>query len=158
MQARMTHPALILPDVMTALMGLGKVVHSAAVKHGVPLSTLEIVHLRASQINGCSACVGGHATAAAKSVESARRLMGVTAWRESPFFTDAERAALELTEAVTRIQDRGDAVSDDIWNEARKHYSEEGLAALILSIASANYWNRLNASTRQVAGGWDWTP
>jgi AhpD family alkylhydroperoxidase len=157
MQARMKHPGIILPDVMPALVGLGKVVATSAIQNGVPQATLELVHLRASQINGCSVCVGGHASAAEKGGERAKRLLMVSAWREAPLFTDAERAALELTEAMTRMQDRGDAVSDEIWNEAAKHYSEAGLAALIVSIATVNMWNRLNASSRQVAGAWEWT-
>ncbi len=75
-------------------------------------------------------------------------------WREAPYFTDAERAALALAEAVTRLADRPDPVPDEIWDEAARHYDEQGLAALLLSIATANVFNRLNLPTRQVAGAW----
>ena len=78
----------------------------------------------------------------------------MAAWREAPYFTDAERAALALTEAVTRLSDRADPVPDEVWDEAARHYDEQELAALILAIASINVWNRLNAAARQVAGAW----
>jgi AhpD family alkylhydroperoxidase len=109
------------------------------------------MHLRASQINGCSFCVDLHAGALEKSGETARRMLAVTAWRESPSFTDAERAALALTESATRIAD-GDGVPDDVWNEARKHYDERQLATLVVNIGLINFFNRLNVATRQVAG------
>jgi AhpD family alkylhydroperoxidase len=112
------------------------------------------VHLRVSQINGCSSCLHGGATGARKSGETEDRLATVAAWREAPFFTDAERAALALAEAVTRLADRPDPVPDDIWDEAVRHYDEQGLAALLLSIACTNLFNCLNAPTRQVAGAW----
>jgi len=121
----------------------------------VPERTLELVHLRASQINGCSACVDGGARSAKKAGESDERLFAVAAWREAPYFTVAERAALALAEAATRLSDRTDPVPDEIWDEAAKHYDEQGLAALVLMIGMTNLFNRLNASTRQVAGaGW----
>ena len=82
------------------------------------------------------------------------RLFAVAAWRDTPYFNDAERSALALTEAVTRLSDRADPVPDEIWNEAVKYYNEEGLAALLLAIATINVWNRLNVSTRQIAGEW----
>ena len=89
-----------------------------------------------------------------KAGESDERVFAVAAWREAPYFTDAERAALALAEAVTRLSDRTDPVPDEIWDEAARHYDEQALAALIISIATVNAWNRLNASTRQVAGEW----
>ena len=98
MQARMSNPATILPDAMNAILTLLK----AARKGGVPSATLELVHLRASQINGCSACVDSGARSAKKAGETDERLFAVAAWREAPYFTDAERAALALTEAITR--------------------------------------------------------
>ena len=110
------------------------------------------MHLRASQINGCSVCVEMHASDLKKAGESDERIFAVAAWREAPYFTDAERAALALTEAMTRLSDRADAVPDDVWDEVARHYDEPALAALTLSIASVNLWNRLNAATRQVAG------
>lgn len=151
MQARMSNLATILPDAMDGIQSLLK----ATRKGGVPSKTLELVHLRASQINGCSFCVDAGARSAKKAGETDERLFAVAAWRETPYFTDAERAALALTEAATRLADRPDAVSDEIWEEATRHYDEKGLAALILMIATTNLFNRVNATTRQVAGsGW----
>jgi AhpD family alkylhydroperoxidase len=150
MQARMTHPVFQIPDAMKGLAAYGQ----AAEGLGVPTQTLEFVHLRASQINGCSVCVAMHGAALRKDGESYERLMAVAAWRDAPYFTDAERAALELTEAVTRVADRGDPVSDAVWAEAAKHYDEQGLCALLIAITAVNVWNRLNAATRQVAGAW----
>src|SRR5881275_3182905 len=148
MQARMSNPAMILPDAMNAIATL----LAATKKGGVPAATLELVHLRASQINGCSVCVDGGARSAKKAGESDERLFAVAAWREAPYFTDAERAALALTEAATRLSDRADPVPDEIWDEATRHYDEQQLAALILMIGVTNLFNRLNATTRQVAG------
>ncbi|MBN9245422.1 MAG: carboxymuconolactone decarboxylase family protein [Mesorhizobium sp.] len=148
MQARMKNPAVLLPEAMKALLALGK----AAQGEGLSSVTVKLVHLRASQINGCSVCVDMHAQELKQAGETDRRIFAVAAWRDTPFFTDAERAALALTEAVTRLADRPDAVPDEVWNEAARHYGEQALAALILQIAQINLWNRLNASVRQVAG------
>lgn len=135
---------------MEALMALGKAVEAG----GVEKKTLELVHLRASQINGCSVCVDMHARNLKAAGETEERAFAVAAWRDAPYFTDAERAVLALTEAVTRLSDREDPVPDVIWNEAARHYDERALATLVLSIATINVWNRLNVSTRQVAGEW----
>jgi AhpD family alkylhydroperoxidase len=150
MQQRMKNPAMILPNAMEALQALGASVE----KGGLPRRTLELVHLRASQINGCSVCVDGHPRLAKKAGETDERLFAVAAWRDAPYFTEAERAALALTEAVTRLSDRSDPVPDAIWGEAARHYDERVLAALVLAIANINVWNRLNVATRQVAGEW----
>ena len=148
MQTRMNNPATLLPDAMKAIQSLYKATHGA----GVPATTLELVHLRGSQINGCSACVDSGARNAKQAGETDERLFSVAAWRETPYFTDAERAALALSEAVTRLADRTDPVPDDVWEDAANHYDEQGLAALILWIATTNLFNRLNATTRQPAG------
>ena len=148
MQARMKNPVFVLPAAMQALSALDKATH----KDEVPHVTHKLVHLRASQINGCSVCVDMHSRELKEAGESDKRIFAVAAWRETPYFTDAERAALALTESVTRIADREDAVPDHVWNEAARHYNETGLAALIISIAQINVWNRLNAAVRQVAG------
>ena len=148
MQSRMSNPATILPDAMDAILTLIK----ATRKGGVPPATLELVHLRASQINGCSACVDSGARSAKQKGETDERLFAVAAWREAPYFTEAERAALALTEAATRLADRADPVPDSIWDEATRHFDERGLAAIILMIGTTNLFNRLNATTRQVAG------
>ncbi len=150
MQARMGNPAMVVPDAMQALMALGSSVKGGGVSSG----TLDLVHLRASQINGCSVCVDMHSRDARKAGETEERLFAVAAWREAPYFTDPERAALALAEAVTRLSDREDPVPEAVWDEAARHYEEPALAALILSIATVNLWNRLNAATRQVAGAW----
>jgi len=144
----MSNPAMILPDAMNAIQALLK----ATRKGSVPSATLELVHLRASQINGCSFCVDSGARSARKAGETDERLFAVAAWREAPYFTDAERAALALTEAVTRLADRADPVPDAIWDEAARHYDEQGLAALILMIATTNLFNRLNATIKEQAG------
>jgi AhpD family alkylhydroperoxidase len=148
MQSRMKHPVFILPEAMQAMQALSK----AAEKDGLPLVTRKLVELRASQINGCSVCVDMHARELQKAGEPDKRIFAVAAWREVPYFTDAERAALALTEAATRIADRADPVPDDIWLEARRHYDDEALSALILDIATINVWNRLNVVVKQVVG------
>lgn len=148
MQARMTNPVVVLPDAMKALIALSK----AAETGTVPASTHKLVHLRASQINGCGVCVDMHARELRQAGESDERIFAVAAWRETPYFTDPERAALALTEAATRLADRSDPVPDDIWDTAAEHYDEKELAGLIVSIAAINAWNRMNATTRQIAG------
>jgi AhpD family alkylhydroperoxidase len=146
----MKNPAAIIPDAMTAIQAL----NAATGQGGVPPATLGLVHLRASQINGCSFCCDSGSRHAKASGETDERLFSVAAWREAPYFTDAERAALALTESVTRLSDRPDPVRDEIWDEAARHYDERGLAALILMIATTNVFNRLNVATRQMAGSW----
>ena len=148
MEARMKNPAMVVPDAMDALQALGKTLTKA----GVPESTLDLVYLRASQINGCSVCVDMHAAAALKGGDTVERLIAVSAWRETPFFDDAERAALALAECVTRLNDRADAVPDDIWDDVTDHFDEQAVAALVLAIATVNLWNRLNVATQQVVG------
>jgi AhpD family alkylhydroperoxidase len=148
MQARMTQPAMLIPDAYKAMMALSK----AAQVDSLPEHIHELVHLRVSQINGCGVCVDMHGRMAKKAGETDQRLFSVAAWRDTPFFTDAERAALDLAEVVTRIADKGDAVPDAVWDEAARHYDEKGLAGLLLTISAINVWNRLNAATRQVAG------
>jgi AhpD family alkylhydroperoxidase len=149
MEARMKNPAMVL-GAMEPFQALLKAVHAG----GVDPATLELVHLRVSQINGCSACVDSGAKSARKAGETEERLAAVAAWREAPYFSDAERAALALAEAMTRLSDRADPVPDEIWDEAARHYDERGLAALILMIATTNIFNRLNVTTRQPAGAW----
>jgi AhpD family alkylhydroperoxidase len=123
-------------------------------RDAVPPFILELVHLRVSQINGCSFCVDYGWKAARKEGETDERLFAVAAWREAPYFTEAERAALALAEAVTRIADRPDPVPDEIWDEAAGYYDEKGLIAIVLMIATTNVFNRVNVSTRQPAGSW----
>jgi AhpD family alkylhydroperoxidase len=148
MEPRIPHPVFTLPGALEALQAAGK----AAIRSGLSPELIEMVNLRASQINGCGVCVDLHARALTKGGISDERLWSVAAWREAPYYSDAERAALALAEAMTRIADRAEGVPDDVWDEAARHYDEQALAALTLSIASVNLWNRLNAATRQMAG------
>ncbi len=148
LQARMGNPAFVVPDAMAALQALGKAVQQG----GVPAKTLELINLRASQINGCGVCAVQHPRMAKKLGETDERLYAVAAWRDAPYFDDAERAALALTEAVTRLSDQADPVPDGIWEEAVRHYDEQALGALVMAIASINVWNRINVATRQVVG------
>jgi AhpD family alkylhydroperoxidase len=150
MQARMKSPALTLPGAMQALQTLAKGIESC----GVPRPTLELLQLRVGQINGCSVCVDMHSRTLRKLGESDARILALAAWRETPYYTDAERAALALAEATTRLSDRADAVADEVWKNASRHFNEAALSALVMSIALANLWNRLNAATRQVSGDW----
>ena len=146
--ARMRHPMMVVPEALQAAYALG----AAAKKGGVPPPTLSLVHLRASQINGCSFCVDMHARELKEAGETDERIFASAAWRDSPLFTEAERAALALTEAATRLSDRSDPVPDDVWAEAARCYDERGLASLVLNIALINFWNRINVPTRQMAG------
>jgi AhpD family alkylhydroperoxidase len=148
MQARMKHPAFVVPGAMDALQALSKANRRA----GVPPRTLELIELRASQINGCGVCLEMHARDLRKMGESDERLTTLAGWREAPYFSDAERAALALTEAVTRLADRPDPVPDHIWDAAAEQYDEKQLASLLLAIAGINVWNRLNVATRTPAG------
>ena len=148
MQARMKHPASSLPGAYEALQALHKSIETG----DLPRTTLELTNLRASQINGCSVCVDMHSRALRKLGEKAERIFCIAAWREAPYYSEAERAALALTEAASRLSDRADPVRDEVWNEAARHYSETQLGALVMSIALINLWNRLNAATRQVGG------
>ena len=152
MQPRINHPAMVVADAMTALQAVG----AAVGRSGVPARTIDLVNLRASQINSCGVCMLGDAIGAKKAGETDERLWVVAGWRDAPFFSDAERAALALTEAITRLSDRADAVPDEVWDEAARHYDEAELGALVLAIANINLWNRLNVATRQVAGAYEW--
>ena len=150
MQARIENPALSVPGALEALQQLA----AAATTAGIPDTTLYMVQLRASQINGCSGCLDIHSRELEHAGESGERIHTVAVWRETPYFSDAERAALALTEAATRLADLPDPVPDEVWDEAARHYSEPQLAALVVAIATINAFNRLNAATRQVTGEW----
>lgn len=150
MQSRMQNPAVVLSDAMKPIQEVFKAVHSG----GVDEQTLELVHLRVSQINGCSACVDAGAKTSRKAGVSDEQVHTVAAWREAPYFTDEQRAALALAEAATRLADRPDAVNDEVWDAAASYYDEKQLAAIVLMIGVTNLFNRLNATTRQIAGAW----
>jgi AhpD family alkylhydroperoxidase len=149
MNARMKNPEVVLPDAMKGIQSIYKAMYQG----GVSPTLLELVHLRASQINGCSACVYAGVEGAKKHGETDERLHSVAAWREAPFFTEEERAALALTETATRIADRpGKAVPDEIWDQAADHFNEEQLSAIILMISLTNFFNRINTTIEEPAG------
>ena len=154
MQPRMDNPALSVPGALEALQGLSQAAGEAARKAGVPETTIDLVSLRASQINGCAVCLDMHSRAATRRGISPEQLATLAAWRDAPYFDEAERAVLALTEAGTRLADRADAVPDELYEAAAKYYDDQGIAAIVTSIAAINAWNRLNVITGQVAGEW----
>jgi AhpD family alkylhydroperoxidase len=149
---RIGQPAMVVAGAMEALQALG----AAIADTGIPPLTVDLINLRVSQINACGVCLLGDLKAAKRHGERDERLAVVAGWREAPFFTGAERAALALAEAITRMSDRSDPVPDDVWDEAARHYGQSALAGLVLQIANINLWNRLNVATRQIAGAYEW--
>jgi AhpD family alkylhydroperoxidase len=148
MEARMPNPLLVVPGAMDIVKAMQKALHDVDTS-----VDLEWVALRASQINGCAVCLEMHTDALRKAGEPEEKIAAVPAFRESRWFTDAERAALALTEAATRLADKGEAVPDAIWDEAADHFSEQELGLIVLEIGAINFFNRINAATRQPAGG-----
>ncbi|HEY1793232.1 MAG TPA: carboxymuconolactone decarboxylase family protein [Opitutaceae bacterium] len=148
----MRNPVEVIPEAAQPIQAL----YGAVFKSGVPPKTIALIHLRISQINGCAPCVDGGAKHAKKDGETDERLFAIPVWREAPYYTGAERAALELAEAATRLSDRPDAVPDRVWDAATRHFDESGMAGLLLAIAVTNVFNRLNVPTRQVAGAQKW--
>ncbi len=145
MSARMPNPVLTVPGALPAALALG-----AAVKQcGVPATTLAMIHLRASQINGCSYCVDMAARELREHGETDERVAAVAAWRDAPWFTDAERAALALAESATRLSDRSDPVSDAVWADAARHLDDRALAGVLLQVGMTTYWNHDNVPIRQ---------
>ena len=150
MESRMKNPAVLLPGVMKPI----QEINAQAATAGVPESVVQLVHMRASQINGCTVCVTYGLQGLRKAGESDERIAMIAAWRESPLFTDGERAALDLAEHATRLADRSDPVPDAVWDEAARHFDEKQLAGIVLTIAMTNMFNRINATTRQIPGNW----
>lgn len=148
MQARMKNPAARVPKVMQAAYALGAAVKDTT----VPPKTVKMIHLRASQINNCGFCVDMHAKELQALGETPERIFSIAAWRDTPYYSDAERAVLALTESATRLADRADAVPDDVWDEVKRHFDEDQIASLLLNVGMINFWNRLTVSVRQVAG------
>ncbi|MEV4202055.1 carboxymuconolactone decarboxylase family protein [Micromonospora globbae] len=132
----------VAPEAYHAVLGLEKYARS-----NVDHTVYELVKIRASMLNGCAFCVDMHTTDALAAGESSRRLFALAAWRDAPFFTERERAALALTDAVTRLGEHG--VPDEVWDEAAKVWSEKELADLIVAIATINVWNRISVTTRK---------
>jgi len=149
MKARLNNPAMIIPEAMEAI----KMFAGVSYKGGVDPKLLALIHLRVSQINGCGFCVDTGWRHATKAGETHERLYTVAAFRDTPYFSEAERAALALAEHATRLADQTDAVPDAVWNEAAKHFSERQLAGILLHIAVTNVFNRLNVPIRQPAAG-----
>ncbi|HEX7134754.1 MAG TPA: carboxymuconolactone decarboxylase family protein [Iamia sp.] len=148
MEARMPNPATLLPDAVTGVQQILKAVH----RGGAPAATLELVHLRVSQINGCSACVHGGMANAQKAGESIDRLLQLATWRETDLYTPAERAALAVAEAATRLADTPEAVDDDLWADLTDHYDDKAIAAIVVMVAMTNMFNRINTTVREPAG------
>jgi AhpD family alkylhydroperoxidase len=154
MQPRIPNPALSVPGVLDALQALSAAAGESGRNAGLDQTTVDLVSIRASQINCCAVCLDMHSRAAKKAGENDERLFTPAAWRDVPYFSDAERAALALTEASTRLADRSDAVPDAVFSEAARHFDEKALSALVVHVAAINAWNRLNVTTAQVAGEW----
>ena len=136
------------PGVYQAMMGLGNYLHQS----GLELSLIDLIALRASQINGCAYCIDMHWKDLRAAGENEQRLYGLDAWRESPYYTDRERAALAWAEAVTHVAEGN--VPDQVYEEVRPHFNEKELADLTLAVASINAWNRLNIALRTVPGSY----
>lgn len=152
--SRMPNPALAIPGLADQLQTAAQTAHAAAAAAGVPVATINLIELRASQINGCATCLDMHDRTARKAGETSERLATLAAWRETPYFDEAERAALALTEAGTRLGGGGQPVPEAVYEQMAKHYSEKGTAALIAVIAMINAWNRMNIISGQVTGPW----
>ncbi len=142
----------LLMKLIKHINAAGKVMDESS----LPRATQELVKLRASQINGCAFCTDMHTKDALEAGETTVRLNLVATWREATVFTEPERAALELAEEATRIADAAGGVSDEVWQNAAKHYDEEQLAALVGVIAVINAYNRMNVTLRVPAG--DYVP
>jgi AhpD family alkylhydroperoxidase len=138
--------AAIAPQLYSALLGVEKYLRGA-----VDHTLYELVKLRASMVNGCAFCVDMHATAALAAGETKQRLFGLAAWHESPWYTDAERAALALTDAITRL-DR-DGVPDDVWDAAARHFDDKQLVDIVAAASMINLWNRVSIATRKLPAG-----
>ncbi|OWA34723.1 alkylhydroperoxidase [Saccharibacillus sp. O16] len=132
----------VLPDVYKKMLELEMTIAST----GLNPTTLELIKIRASQINGCAFCLNMHTQDARKQGESEARIHVLPAWREAPFYSEEERAVLALTEAVTRLDGHG--VPDEIYEQALRYYGQEGTAALIMALVAINGWNRIAISTR----------
>ncbi|GAA4674332.1 carboxymuconolactone decarboxylase family protein [Gordonia humi] len=150
MSARMTNPVFLLPGVFEGLTAIGKAIADT----GLGQDLCEIVNMRASQLNGCSTCLDGHWRLARRHGVSDEKLFAVGAWRDAPYFSAAERIALEMTEELTHLSIKPAAVSDDLWDRAADEFDEAQLAALVVAIANINLYNRVNHATRQEGGSW----
>ena len=147
MEARFNY-VKVAPGAFRAMLGLGQYLHEC----GLEESLINLIYLRASEINGCAYCLDMHWKDLRASGESEQRLYGLNAWRESPFYTNRERAALEWTEAVTQITHGH--VPDEVYEEVHRHFNDKELSDLTLAVVSINGWNRLNIAARTVPGAY----
>src|SRR5215208_4001693 len=145
MPVRMKHPLMIVPGAMQAAIALGEAVKKTA----LPEKTRSLIHLRVSQINGCSHCVDMASRELRKAGDTEQRIAAVAAWRDTPWFTEEERAALALAEAATRLSDRSEPVPDAVWREVSGRLSEPELAAVLTQIGIVNLWNHINVPIKQ---------
>lgn len=155
MKARVEVPTAHLMGPVNAMKAIQQLVghpHSA----GVEADVVHLTHLRVSQINGCSFCVDSASKHAKQAGVGEERLFAVAAWNDAPFFTDAERAALKLAEVMTRLGDRENPVSDEVWADVCEHFDEREATALVLWVSTINMFNRFNVATRQIAGSAVW--
>lgn len=148
--ARIPSPALTFPAARNALLRMRRIADETAISETIRL----LVEVRASQINGCSVCLDMHTRELRAAGEASERIDTIAAWREAPYFTAAERAALALTEAITRLSEPPSHVPDDVWADAARHFTDPQLAALVIGIATINAWNRIQVSTGQITGEW----
>jgi AhpD family alkylhydroperoxidase len=139
------------PDAVAGVQQIIKAIYAG----GVPPQTLELVHMRASQINGCNACIASGIKRAAEIGLGTDRLLALPAWRESTLYDDPERAAFELAEAMTRLADHPTAVTDEIWAQAAEQFDERALSALVSMIALTNFFNRVNTTLKVQPGSWE---
>ena len=139
------------PDAVAGVQQIMKAIYTG----GVPQETLELAHMRASQINGCNACIASGITNAERIGLSTERLLTLPAWRDSALYDDAERAALGLAEAMTRLADHPDIVTEEIWADAAEQFDDRALSALVSMIALTNFFNRVNTTLKVLPGSWD---
>jgi AhpD family alkylhydroperoxidase len=139
------------PDAVAGVQQIMKAIYAG----GVPQETLELVHMRASQINGCNACIASGITNAERIGLGSERLLTLPAWRESALYDDPERAALGLAEAMTRLADHPDVVTEEIWADAAAQFDERAVSALVSMIALTNFFNRVNTTLKVQPGSWE---
>ncbi|MFC6331904.1 carboxymuconolactone decarboxylase family protein [Paenibacillus septentrionalis] len=151
MKSRMDNPVVLIPEMGQALTSLGSALFASAAQHNLSKGLLFLCYLRSSQMNGDSVCVQLHSQNALSAGETTARVTAIAAWRNTQLFDEAERAALALCEAVTRINDREHPVPNEIFDQAAKHFDSQQLATLIAGLATVNLFNRLNVSTGQLA-------
>ncbi len=149
-QARIPSPVLTFPSARSALLRLRRIADEVDLLD----TTRLLVEVRVSQLNGCSVCLDMHTRELRAMGEPSRRIDTIAAWREAPYFTDAERAALALAEAATHLSNPPPQVPDDVWGEAARHFTDRQLAALVIAIATINAFNRIQVATGQITGEW----